>query len=696
MDLHTLGSLQTEAVNARTANIDQVPTIDICKVINAEDHRVAASVTPFLPQIAEAIDALTARVHRGGRVVLGILDASEIPPTFAAPPSQFIGLIAGGDAAIRHAQEGAEDSVSQGEADLTALQLDAALDSVIGIAASGRTPYVLGCMAFAKRIGCLTIGVACASPSAMSRSGDVDIMLSPLPGPEVVTGSTRLKAGTATKLVLNMLSTGTMIRIGKTYGNLMVDLVASNEKLKQRSRNILRLLSERCRSMDDSELDDLLAECNRSVKLSLLVAETGLSVNECQRNLDAAGGVLAKALEDGNTQDAMKGACIQPSAVNTCFKAVWIGLAGIDRNRFRETLTPKLQDVFGVSGEALRITNDVDLLAGAMIQNSKVQSAIVVIAGTGSVAMRYEWDAQQQRQRRVARSGGWGHLLGDEGGGYAIGLQALKSTMGALEERRLALRSLPLEPFHLAVLDRLGCSVPDGKEIDLVGEILVGHPETNIKVRIASLAEVVLNLSSTEKVAKSIVETQVKQLVEKTAGRLIHSNCAGFVASEQTGLLLSGSLLGHDGYRKVFLQQLNTQFAYVQHIREAAVVGAQSLTVLLFGVIAQMKQMNIKLNYDQLAAHMGSGSWLERTAIAVKLQLHKLRRQVEASTSAENSPNASPQKRKATGEAKTPIKRGKGKKAGLKEGIELAVKEVDEDSKMKVKKEAGYDFDSAM
>lgn len=149
------------------------------------------------------------------------MDASEIPPTFAAPPSQFIGLIAGGDAAIRRAQEGAEDSVSQGETDLAALQLDAALDSVIGIAASGRTPYVLGCMAFAKRIGCLTIGVACASPSAMSRSGDVDIMLSPLPGPEVVTGSTRLKAGTATKLVLNMLSTGTMIRIGKTYGNMV-------------------------------------------------------------------------------------------------------------------------------------------------------------------------------------------------------------------------------------------------------------------------------------------------------------------------------------------------------------------------------------------------------------------------------------------------------------------------------------------
>lgn len=158
---------------------------------------------------------------------LGILDASEIPPTFAAPFSQFVGIIAGGDAAIRKAQEGAEDSVSAGEQDLDALQLDPELDSVIGIAASGRTPYVLGCMNFAKRLGCLTIGVVCASPSAMSRAGTVDHMLSPLPGPECVTGSTRLKAGTATKLVLNMLSTGTMIRIGKTYGNMVVLLLTA-------------------------------------------------------------------------------------------------------------------------------------------------------------------------------------------------------------------------------------------------------------------------------------------------------------------------------------------------------------------------------------------------------------------------------------------------------------------------------------
>lgn len=230
MDLGTLSNLQTEGVNPRTANIDRISTLEMCEVINADDHKVSESVTPCLPIIANAIDELAPRVRQGGRVIyvgagtsgrLGILDASEIPPTFAASREQFIGLIAGGDAAIRQAQEGAEDNESAGEEDMKKLTLNHELDSIIGIASSGRTPYVLGCLAFGKRLGCLTIGVVCAEPSAMGLSGNVDYLIAPVPGPEVVTGSTRLKAGTATKLVLNMLSTGTMIRIGKTYGNMV-------------------------------------------------------------------------------------------------------------------------------------------------------------------------------------------------------------------------------------------------------------------------------------------------------------------------------------------------------------------------------------------------------------------------------------------------------------------------------------------
>jgi N-acetylmuramic acid 6-phosphate etherase len=253
-DVLDLSGLQTEAVNMRTSEIDRVSTLQMCTIINDEDRTVAACVTPCLPEIARGIDSLLPRVRRGGRVIyvgagtsgrcvtftvfsscfiesnrcllsqtcrLGILDSSEIPPTFAAPPSQFVGLIAGGDAAIRRAQEGAEDDTAAGKEDLIALNLDLESDSVIGIAASGRTPYVLGALEYAKSVGCLTIGVACVAPSAMGESGHVDVMISPLPGPEVITGSTRLKAGTATKLVLNMLSTGTMIKAGKTYGNMV-------------------------------------------------------------------------------------------------------------------------------------------------------------------------------------------------------------------------------------------------------------------------------------------------------------------------------------------------------------------------------------------------------------------------------------------------------------------------------------------
>ncbi|CBF73938.1 uncharacterized protein ANIA_11038 [Aspergillus nidulans FGSC A4] len=317
MDLDNLSRLQTEAVNPQTSLIDKLSTLQMCTVINQEDRRVAASVTPCLPRIAAAIDALAPRVRRGGRVVyvgagtsgrLGILDASEIPPTFAAPPEQFIGLIAGGDAAIRRAQEGAEDSLALAEADMAALELRPELDSVVGIAASGRTPYVLGCIGFAKRKGCITIGVVCVEPSALGESGEVDFLIAPLPGPEVVSGSTRLKAGTATKLVLNMLSTGTMIRVGKTYGNTMVDLVASNAKLRQRSRNILRRLSAECASMPNLELDSLLSRCKGSVKLALLMVATGKPVEECREVLEAADQQLAKALELAATSTLQQGA----------------------------------------------------------------------------------------------------------------------------------------------------------------------------------------------------------------------------------------------------------------------------------------------------------------------------------------------------------------------------------------------------
>ena len=231
--------LQTEARNPNSANIDIVCTLELCQTINNEDATIANVIKTCLPTIANAIDALTHRVRRGGRVLyvgagtsgrLGVLDASEIPPTYSASSDQFVALIAGGDVALRSSREGAEDSSQGALRDLDALHLDGDYDSLIGIAASGRTPYVLSSLKYAKSKGCITIGVACSAPSAMSNSGNVDFMIDAVTGPEVVTGSTRMKAGTATKLILNMLSTGVMIKTGKTFGNIvsLLERLASN------------------------------------------------------------------------------------------------------------------------------------------------------------------------------------------------------------------------------------------------------------------------------------------------------------------------------------------------------------------------------------------------------------------------------------------------------------------------------------
>ncbi|KAJ5160929.1 uncharacterized protein N7482_007933 [Penicillium canariense] len=664
MDLSSLAKLQTEGVNPRTTYIDRMSTLEMCSVINDDDHRVAESVKPCLPVIAAAIDALAPRVRRGGRVVyvgagtsgrLGILDASEIPPTFAAPRSQFIGLIAGGDAAIRQAQEGAEDNEQAGEDDLQRLELNPELDSVIGIASSGRTPYVLGCLAFAKRQGCVTIGIVCVSPSAIGRSGNVDYLIAPVPGPEVVTGSTRLKSGTATKLVLNMLSTGTMIRVGKTYGNMMVDMVASNLKLEQRSRNMLRRLSTKCSSLSDSELDALLAQSNGSVKLAILVAETGKSAKDCQQHLDSAGGVLASAFEgasapaqplcppaaiarrfmlcidgggtkcaaavtdhtgvvrhgyagpcnltDGignvqgvvdtlieSTKNALKehlpsgtepGETGWKQYLKTCFRSVWVGVAGLDRAGLHKELAPQLAAVFGLDHTAadFQLTSDVDLLPASVSVDKNQSSVIVLIAGTGSVAMRYAW-TEDRGYIRVARSGGWGHMLGDEGSGYSIGVEAIKHTLLVLEEQMLDLRSDGPGEFEHAVISQLGCTASDSGRIDLLSGILSGHHPQTTKTRIAGVAETVLKLAAHNSTAKVVVEEQTAHLITKTLGRLTDSKCRGYAPPEETELVLAGGLMKNEEYQQALKKQLDQRglrFRGIRAVDDVAAVGAKFL-----------------------------------------------------------------------------------------------------------------------
>src|SRR5579864_7290762 len=243
---HPLSVLATEQANPATADIDRMTPLEIARVINAEDATVARAVEQVLPEVARAIEALAARLRRGGRLIyvgagtsgrLGALDASECPPTFNLPPEKVVAIMAGGPQALDTAREDQEDSTEAGLADAVRLNISEA-DVVVGITASGRTPYVRGALACAKERGALTIGLACNASTPLAQ--EVEIMIAPLVGPEVISGSTRLKAGTAQKMVLNMLSTGTMILLGKTLGNLMVDVQATNYKLQQRALSIVR------------------------------------------------------------------------------------------------------------------------------------------------------------------------------------------------------------------------------------------------------------------------------------------------------------------------------------------------------------------------------------------------------------------------------------------------------------------------
>jgi N-acetylmuramic acid 6-phosphate etherase len=265
--------LVTEQSNAASRHIDQLPTLDMLRVINDEDRRVADSITPELPAIARAVDGIVAAITAGGRIFyigagtsgrLGVLDASECPPTFNVPPDLVQGIIAGGESALSRATEASEDDPAMGVRDLLARGFRTG-DVLCGIAASGRTPYVLGAVEEANRLNSLTIGVSCTPGSRLAQTARIAI--TPVPGPEVIAGSTRLKAGTATKLVLNMLTTGAFIRLGYVYGNLMVNVEPKNEKLRDRAR---RIISE-ATGISYEEAGDALANAGNSVRKAIEV-----------------------------------------------------------------------------------------------------------------------------------------------------------------------------------------------------------------------------------------------------------------------------------------------------------------------------------------------------------------------------------------------------------------------------------------
>ena len=297
--LQTLSTLITEQRNPNSMNVDSLSALEIVQLMNEEDKQVPLAIEKCLPQIAQAVECIVAAFQQGGRLVyigagtsgrLGVLDASECPPTFGVSPEMVKGIIAGGERALRHPIEGAEDSKTHAVVDLQTIQFSSK-DVLVGIAASGRTPYVIGALEYAKSLGSVTVSIASNPNSAMANI--VDIAIDTVVGPEVLTGSSRLKSGTAQKLVLNMLTTASMILMGKCYQNLMVDVQASNEKLKARAIRIVMQATD----CDKALAEETLKQADQNAKLAIMMILSGLDRAQAEALLEKHHGKLQLALK---------------------------------------------------------------------------------------------------------------------------------------------------------------------------------------------------------------------------------------------------------------------------------------------------------------------------------------------------------------------------------------------------------------
>ena len=297
--LQTLSTLITEQRNPNSMHVDSLSALEIVQLMNEEDKQVPLAIEKCLPQIAQAVERIVAAFQQGGRLVyigagtsgrLGVLDASECPPTFGVSPEMVKGIIAGGERALRHPIEGAEDSKAQAVVDLQTIEFSSK-DVLVGIAASGRTPYVIGALEYAKSLGSVTVSIASNPNSAMANI--VDIAIDTVVGPEVLTGSSRLKSGTAQKLVLNMLTTASMILMGKCYQNLMVDVQASNEKLKARAIRIVMQATD----CDKAIAEETLKQADQNAKLAIMMILSGLDRVQAEALLEKHQGKLQLALK---------------------------------------------------------------------------------------------------------------------------------------------------------------------------------------------------------------------------------------------------------------------------------------------------------------------------------------------------------------------------------------------------------------
>jgi N-acetylmuramic acid 6-phosphate etherase len=612
-----LQHLQTEARNPASERLDELTSLELVDLMNREDGTLAAAVATQRTQIAQAVDAIAERFARGGRLIymgagtsgrLGVLDASECPPTFQTPPEQVVGLIAGGPGAMFRAVEGAEDSPRLGEIDLEALHLTAN-DVVCGIASSGRTPYVIGGVRFARRVGAFTIGVVCTTDSEVGR--EVELCIAPVVGPEVLTGSTRLKAGTATKLVLNTLTTGAMIRLGKSFGNLMVDLKASNAKLVARANRIVRA----CTGLDEPTAAGLLTRCDGEVKTAIVAQLANLDAATARAKLVEHGGRIKPTLaalgqgraatpardvklrtdlvlgiDGGGTtticllaergsgkvfgrgvggpsniqavgveaglraleeaiQQAFNGAAIERAKVG----AICLGLAGVDRQEGLDVIHGWANR--NSIAETVMVSNDATLLLAAGTPDGW---GLAVIAGTGSIAFVKTPDG------KLGRCGGWGYLLGDEGSAYMLAVAALRAACRSFDGIG------PPTKLVEAFVKRMNLSGAP----DLIPAVYRGAWDRSA---IAGLAPLILELAEAgDQLAAEIVKTQARDLAMTAVGAVRANDLPA------TGLpvaLAGGVLTNSELYRRHFLDGLRAvgiMPASVQLVTEPA-VGAVEL-----------------------------------------------------------------------------------------------------------------------
>jgi N-acetylmuramic acid 6-phosphate etherase len=582
----SLDRLQTEAHNPASANLDELTPLEIVRLMNREDAHAVEAVASQADAIAEAIDLIADRLRAGGRLVyggagtsgrLGVLDATECPPTFNAAPGQVAGIIAGGPAALTRAVEGAEDHPEFGEQDLKALNFSDK-DVFVGIATSGRTPYVLGACDYARSVGATTIGLVCNTESELDPH--VDLIIRPVVGPEVLSGSTRLKAGTATKLILNTLTTGAMVRLGKCFGNLMVDLRATNTKLAARTNRIVRTIT----GLAEEAAAELLTRCGGELKTALVAHQAGVSPEDARAKLTEHSGRVGEVLREfgrpadsrfaedlvigidggGSTTVALlatgteiigRGEAgpsnMQAVGVTRAFNAIEdavaaafaaagrspaqvrkavLGLAGADRPQ-EQSLVRTWAERFGLAKE-VDVVNDAQLLLAA---GTPEGWGIALVAGTGSIAFG------RTRDGRLGRAGGWGYLLGDEGSAYALVMSALQELAHAADGRG--------QPTVLT--ERLLFAIGGQRPMDLIPAVYRGGWD---RAALAGLAPIVLDAAGQgDAVANRIAAHGAHQLALTVAAAAMRLN----LPPDHLPLAMTGgTLLNSEHYRQGVLQGL--------------------------------------------------------------------------------------------------------------------------------------------